>query len=489
MSGASVARPVSWTTPVREAVVQGWDTLWGITLFLISTVFRVLSTHSKSISRGVLFFLIAGTAAFTRDFSKLRIGPLYITEICMALLLVNVGTLLAHKKAALLPANRLARQTVYMVIAYIMYGALRFGIDLASSAFGDLLPSLRNFAIVYYASFSVLGWVVIQGPDSRAVIRNILTAIALVSTIASLWTVIKYMLGLPLWVDDTEFDVTKVIAGHAVVFAMLSLLVELNVLWLYKTASAGRRFISVIVLLLNILYIYLSGHRSALIACGIGIITMILSVKFQLRDHLHSKVRWRWVICALLIAVVGSYILSSHLQEFTLKYRTMLDPLAEINAAWRAAYWLNVFTLWRSAPITGVGFSHDFYDEEPFHVYPFEHYDPHNSYLALLARTGVCGLLLVLVTVFVFSRLMIQVLRHAGSYQIVFLASCLLSCFVTVGTFASFNVTLESPYHAIFFWLIVGMGIALAGSNAATNTAVPPEFTAQDKGSNAYPTG
>jgi O-antigen ligase len=477
MNGASIARPVSWTTPLRQSAIWGWDAVWGTTLLLISITSRVLSTQSKSISRGMLFFLIAGTAAFNRDFSKLRIGPLYITEICMALLLVNVGTLLAQKSAALLPANRLARQTVYMVIAYLMYGALRFGMDLASGAFGDLLPSLRNFAIVYYASFSLLGWVVIQGPDARAVIRDLLTATVLVSTIASLWTVIKYMLGLPLWADDTEFDVTKVIAGHAVVFAMLSLLVELNVLWLYKTASAGRRFISVIVLSLNILYIYLSGHRSALIACGIGIVTMIVSVKSPLRDRLRSKVRWRWVICALLIAVVGSYSLSSHLQEFTLKYRTMLDPLTEINAAWRAAYWLNVFSLWRSAPIAGVGFSHDFYAEEPLHVYPFEHYDPHNSYLALLARTGVCGLLLALATVFVFSRLMIQVLRHAGSDHTVFLASCLLSCFVTVGTFASFNVTLESPYHAIFFWLIVGMGIALAGSNAATNTAAPPEFT------------
>jgi len=477
MSGSSVARPGSWTNSIGESAVRVWDTIWGITLLSIGTVSYVLSTYSKSMSRGVLFFLVVGTAAFTRDFSKLRIGPLYITEICMALLLVNVGTLLAQKKAALLPANRLARQTVYMVIAYVIYGALRFGIDLASGAFGDLSPSLRNFAIVYYASFSVLGWVVIRGPDSRAVIRAILTAIVLVSTIASLWTVIKYILGLPLWVDDSEFDVTKVIAGHAVVFAMLSLLVELNVLWLCKTASGGRRFISVIVLLLNILYIYLSGHRSALIACGIGIVTMIVSVKSPLRDRLRSKVRWRWVICALLIVVVGSYILSSHLQEFTLKYRTMLDPLAEINAAWRAAYWLNVFALWRSAPITGVGFSHDFYNEEPLHVYPFEHYDPHNSYLALLARTGVCGLLLVVATVFVFSRLMIQVLRHAGSDQIVFLASCLLSCFVTVGTFASFNVTLESPYHAIFFWLIVGMGITLAASNGDANTAVPPEFT------------
>jgi len=469
MSGVSVLRRVPWTTPLREWSVRVWDALWGANLLLISTASGALRAHSKPMAQGVLFFLTMGTAAFTRDFSKLRIGPIYITEICMGLLLANVVTLLAQKKAALLPAGRLARQTVYMLIAYVLYGALRFGIDLTSTASAGLLPTLRNFAIVYYASFSLLAWVVIQGPESRPLIRNLLTAVVLVSTIASLWTVLKYILGLPLWVDDSEFDVTKVIAGHAVVFAMLSVLFELSVLWLDRAASVGRRYISVIVLLLNTLYIYLSGHRSALIACGIGFVTMIVSVKSRFRDRFRSKLRWRWLICALLIAVIGSYLLSSHLQEFTLKYRTMLDPLSEINAAWRAAYWINVVNLWRSAPIIGVGFSHDFYGEEPFHVYPFEHYDPHNSYLALLARTGVLGLSIVLLTAFVFCRMMMRVLRHARSDQGIFLASCLLGCFVTVGTFASFNVTLESPYHAIFFWLIAGMGIALAETEAVTN--------------------
>jgi O-antigen ligase len=146
------------------------------------------------------------------------------------------------------------------------------------------------------------------------------------------------------------------------------------------------------------------------------------------------------------------------------KFNTISAPLEETNAAWRAAFWLRVFFLWLSSPIAGVGFSHDFYDEDPLHLVQADHYDPHNSYLAILARTGAVGLLLVVAASFFFLRLLIRLARRTNSEETSMLGTCLLSCFVAIGTFAAANVTLESPYFALFFWLFIGMGVALAES-------------------------
>jgi len=41
------------------------------------------------------------------------------------------------------------------------------------------------------------------------------------------------------------------------------------------------------------------------------------------------------------------------------------------------------------------------------------------------------------------------------------LAGCLFGSFIAMSMFASANVTLESPYHAIFLWIFAGLGVAL----------------------------
>jgi O-antigen ligase len=182
------------------------------------------------------------------------------------------------------------------------------------------------------------------------------------------------------------------------------------------------------------------------------------------KSRLQYRRRWGWAILACVAAAIIWHFLSGYLMDFTLKYQTFFDPLEEANAAWRAAFWLNVVSLWSTSPVFGVGFSHDFFNEEPFHVAIADHYDPHNSYLAILARTGVSGLLIVSVATFVVIRLLIRMLRQSKCEDTVFISGCLLSCFAALSVFASMNVTLESPYHAIFFWLLIGMTVALGES-------------------------
>jgi O-antigen ligase len=457
-----VARRGGWGDMVeqeRSAPALLWDAGWASVLLMISSAAELLRTQSSKISAGVLFLLVAGTAAFTRSFSKLSIGPVYITELCMAILAITLGSLVIRKKIILFPATRMARRIFYLIMGYLCFGTLRLVPDVISGGSGNLIATIRNFAIVYYASFALIGWLVLQRHKAHTMVRSILWTIVILSTVTSLWPAMAYFMGVPAVADESTIDVSVVIQGHAVVFAMFSLLVVINLLRYGAVPKHPlARGLVLVLFLLNLVYIYLSGHRSALVGCIAGVAALVLASK----KMMHARIRWRWVILALAIASCTFYFLAGHLAEFALKFETLSSPLEEANAAWRAGFWLNVAFLWLSRPFVGVGFAHDFFNEEPLHLAFVEHDDPHNSYLAILARSGVVGLFFIMASSLLFVILMVKLLRRSSSRQTLLLAGCLLTCFVAIGTFAAANVTLESPYHAIFFWLFIGMGVCLA---------------------------
>ena len=457
------------TQPDREFVTAhrqtlasaSWDVVWSSGLALTVGSIEVMRTGSGGICDAVFFLLFIGTAAFNRDFARVGIGPLYITEFCLGLLSITVGILVWQKKRILLPRSSSARVIIVLVVAFLLLGWLRLMIETALGLSAGILDTLRNFAVVYYASFTVIAWLVLQGDKTRLKITQMLTAIVIVSTLTNLWTVVRYLLGFPLLADETEVDVSKIIPGHAVVFAMFSFLFIVFALRSQRWARYGLiRVALMVALLLNCLYVYLSGHRSAILGCLLGVATMFAGF----RSRIQHRVRWGWIILVCVAVGVSWHFLSGYLIEFTLKYQTFFDPLEEANAAWRAAFWLNVVSLWSSSPVFGVGFSHDFFQEEPFHVAIADHYDPHNSYLAILARTGIGGLLVLSVISILTIRLLVRMLRQSKCEETAFISGCVLSCFTALSVFASMNVTLESPYHAIFFWLLIGMTVVLAES-------------------------
>ncbi len=463
-SGTPVVRRSSYAViagPARELSVGILDAAWGSALLVVGSVIHLVCSCPASIARGVLFFLVAGSAAFNRDFSKLRVGPLYITELCMVVLGLTLSVLVVQKRANSLPEGKDARWILYLVIAYVVYGTLRLGVELVSGASAGMLAILRNFAVIYYAWFAMIGWLAVQRSGTRTMIRYLLASMVLASTTTSLGTVVAYAMGIEAPASDPTLDASVIIHGQAAAFAMLSILILTNLLR-HPAAVDHKlpRIFLVIALLLNVVYLFMSGHRSAVLGCVAGATMMAVGSK----DGLGSRTRLRWIALVITFGWVVWQLLASHLIDISQKFQTLGAPLEEINAAWRAAFWLAVLLLWRTAPLFGVGFSHDFYDEEPLHRIDAEHYDPHNSYLAILARSGAIGLLLLAAASLLFVWLMVKLVRRSKSQETVLLASCLLTCFVALATFASANVTLEFPYHALFFWLFIGLGVALADS-------------------------
>lgn len=147
----------------------------------------------------------------------------------------------------------------------------------------------------------------------------------------------------------------------------------------------------------------------------------------------------------------------------------MYDP----NVNWRYMYWNNVMKEITIKP-WGVGFDYSLSNFAPWEVWadrPSEiefrssnRLDPHNSYIAILARLGFIGFSIFALIVITYLHLVSKAIRssigHIKQYHILSFA-----CFVAVAIFAAFNVTLEGPYHGIFFWIYIGINMAIFGQS------------------------
>ena len=85
--------------------------------------------------------------------------------------------------------------------------------------------------------------------------------------------------------------------------------------------------------------------------------------------------------------------------------------------------------------------------------------DPHNSYLNMLYRYGLIGLLLLLGSIAVVFSAAFRVLKRENGDP--FLEGLLMYCGYTV-MFAFFTVSLEGPAYSMPFWIALGAVYARA---------------------------
>jgi len=136
------------------------------------------------------------------------------------------------------------------------------------------------------------------------------------------------------------------------------------------------------------------------------------------------------------------------------------------NVRWRLAYWKALVTRTSHHPFFGVGFGipahfrwHGvLYDartgdsRDPNDVTP-----PHNSFINILYRTGLLGLLPCLILIGIgmirTARLLPRLHRARERADVV----GLLCLFVFVLVVANLNVALEGPYMGMFFWSLLAL--------------------------------
>jgi O-antigen ligase len=137
------------------------------------------------------------------------------------------------------------------------------------------------------------------------------------------------------------------------------------------------------------------------------------------------------------------------------------------TAHWRLDWWKKIigYTFGGSYFWTGKGYGVNLADSDGFqigagHVLRA----PHNSSMSILARSGVPGFALWVALLVTFAFQMVRMVLHARRRDRVVWSRVALWCFVywlAMVVDSCFDVALEGPQLGIWFWSLMGFGVAL----------------------------
>ena len=136
------------------------------------------------------------------------------------------------------------------------------------------------------------------------------------------------------------------------------------------------------------------------------------------------------------------------------------------NATWRTILWKDIIKKSMQKPILGYGFGM-LYNNETVKDMGWEYgadvgfLDPHNSYLSILYRTGIVGLLIFLLFIISFFIKMIRFLRDCLDLKISVYMISILSAVIFILVISFFMVVLEGPFLGIFLWVFIGLALSL----------------------------
>lgn len=403
---------------------------------------------------GLLMAWLIGNATVGAPFSHIHVGPIYITEMLLGLLLC-VYAIEAAKRHLELPRKGSSRAVAVLIGVYIFYGGVRLVTGLLFSDQGALVL-LRNFGLVHYAVFAIVSYCAVKGASMEKRIRGVQWAILISGTMANTIRMVFFF-------DEfgvASNDETKITGGDTVLYTLFAI-VLIWVILQDRDRKAGRSRMQTLVLLglllLNFLFVWFSGHRSALIALAASILVVQLA-----RGQMGRAIGLlAGGALAMMLAAMLSGDIGQSIRTIGAKYLTITSPTQEMDSLWRELFWKAILHLWNQAPVFGVGFGYDFMRVQPFLTgTPGERGDPHNSYLAIGARMGVVGIGLLLALFGCYFLMMLRSSRqNSGPSKL--LSSLLLGDFVAVAVFASMNVTLEGPFEGGLLWMCVGMGLAV----------------------------
>lgn len=415
---------------------------------------------TKDTAFTLFMFLIGGIAAQTRNFAYIRVGPIFITEFIMIFLILAIITRLSISQSYNVIRGYYPNILSKILIVYFGGGLIYLTYDLLSLNEVDLIECLRNFSLVYYSLFFFIAYFLFKELTIEKINKFFLT-ILFANTLRGIVVIIMYILHLETFIPQDG----GIIGGAASLISVFSSLIAFH----YLTFSEKGKLIYISLFIANIFFTFLSGHRSAYVALAVSLLIYLLLLKrIKLVLLLSFAIFLLFTLLSLFKQVTPLFedAISRIIYNISeLAYEKLNDP----NTYWRYLYWNNVIQEVVLKP-WGLGFDYSLSKLAPWEVWaerPSElafrasvRLDPHNSYIAILARVGFLGFLIFLSALIIYVVAAIRALRSLNGERKFYILT-IFSCFIAVATFANFNVTLEGPYHGIFFWIFMGVSMAI----------------------------
>jgi len=365
---------------------------------------------------------------FGKEFTKWQVvGPLYAHDLFL-LIVIAVAFLSRRIMRPSFPALQLL---MIIGVIYLVYSIVtRAGKEV------DLTLILRQFAIILYLIFAWILWSLLVRSSA-----DLLQAVSLIKAVGLVSIILQIGFLIYKYLTDAAFSLLSPSD-----YNYLSPLIVFGIICFAAYALVYLRdgFLRMLLVAVSFFAAVSTGHSSAFLAVAI-----MLMLYFVLR--LRPAHRMSAILIGILI--VASFLL---LPQFT-------DP----NASWRLLFWKHILrrSVTEGYLLFGHGFgaqymTHDYavYINDLMHsnimldeYFPRASYlnPPHNSVLSLVFHLGLIPALLFFLPLKIYFRELLFVKRPPdkdGLFLILAFSGCLV--------WICFNVILELPHSAIFFWLV-----------------------------------
>lgn len=405
----------------------------------------------------VLGMTLCGYAFWGRSFAYIGIAPLYIGEIVLGLGMIVL--LLGASKAVFFrqrPAMILSLLVLWCVGCTLPY-VQQYGLD-----------SIRDAAMFYYACFAwIVATILVANPGRiRSVVRAyqffvntfpiVIAAVALAAIITPLGTI--------------EIAPSVSILG----FKSGDALVHLTGCLAFVTVGAGAIGSGMLTIIAGDVLLFAAFSRGGFLAMALSYLPLLL---FRRPDKRLARIFAAAAVGLLMLAVLdvdikngersvsGAQLLSNVESIFS-----ETDTDLEGSKEWRLIWWAYIvdYTVFGDYFWAGKGFGVNLADDDGFQVGDAEFGNPlrspHDVHMTFLARAGVPGLLLWLLTIISWFGAMLSCFFRARRLQLehtkglfLFVSSYGLAFLLN----ATFDVFLEGPVGAIWFWSVFGLGLGL----------------------------
>lgn len=436
-----------------------------------------------------LAVLLAGYMLAGRGFAHLGVGPIYVGEIVLAVGLVAVGATVVRFR--LRPA---ASPVLFLLLAFMALGLVdtvpyigQYGKD-----------ALRDAVLWGYGVFALLVLVLVDRALLQDVVRlygRFLPAFAIWLPICwaqfpqASWVINPDRPGdaVPLFffkagdmavhsAGSVAFLVLLAVPAGLVVNFIWRSLVMVPLLWTdYVTAAVNRG--SMLTTLTGVLGTLALAPRSRnWRAVLLGLLFLVLALAPKDMASLGAcasgsagtATEGREVNPCQVIENVGSVVTTSD------------NDNLQGTKAFRLAWWTAIVEYTVKGPYfwTGKGFGINLADADGFQ--PTQDHSlraPHNSHLTALARMGVPGFSLWVALQAAFGIGLLRALvrfRRAGDQLLSGLAGWIGVFWGAALVNTSFDPYLEGPQGGIWFWVVVGLGMAVMRMAPVVNAALGP---------------
>jgi hypothetical protein len=424
----------------------------------------------------VLAIVLAGYALFGRSFAYLGIPPLYVGDLTLAL-----GVLAATTGGSL---GWLVRSPVaWLIAAFAAWGALRTAPYTATFGF----EALRDAALWGYALFTpVVAACIVRTRSLPAIVTGYGRWILVLAVWLPVVVLLNQLLGASVpFMPGTGQPLLSAKSGDGGVHlagAACLVLLGLGSAGADRGRSRRSRLAFWALWLISMLFVAsLSRGGFVSVIAALGIVAVARPVVIGPRMAAGAIA----VAMAAMAVVVLSSILSDPSRPSTetdgrsISVRQVLDNMLSISGGdspgdlsntrtWRLDWWREIleYTVLGNYFWMGKGFGLNLADDDGFQVARPEEAplrSPHNVFMTVLARMGVPGLVLWLALLASFALSLIRACvraRAAGDGLWAAIDLWILSYWSAFLVNASFDVFLEGPQGGIWFWCLMGIGLA-----------------------------